>query len=329
MRFAQIIIVTLMLVAAPLFGAGPAAALSLMDPFNVGPALDGGVEDVGKDLAYAPGERHTLDIYAPETRDKPAPVVVFLYGGAWKQGTKADYQYVGHAFAARGFVTVIPDYRLVPDTAYPGFLQDNAAAIKWVEDHIGRYGGDAKRIFLVGHSAGAYNAVVLGMDSSFLTEAGATIPIRGVAGLSGPYAVYPFEVQELQDAFGKVDNPQLTQPINLPTEEAVPLFLGQGTTDLIVSPDNTKELADKLTAAGRAVTVKYYDGLGHMEVVFAFSSLWRWRGSVLDDVVGFMEGLGAFDPAVLGPVDLVDPQDEAAQAIDQAIAEPPVGSAIE
>lgn len=298
------------------FGAQPAIALSLLDPFNVQATLDAGVAKLGDDVAYGAGDRFKLDIYAPQNPEGLAPVIVFLYGGAWKQGSKADYPFVGHAFAARGFVTVVPDYRLVPDVQYPAFLDDNATAIKWVEDNIERFGGDKTRVFLAGHSAGAYNAVMLGMDRAYLRDAKVTIPIRGLVGLSGPYAVYPFEFKELEDAFGHVDNPQLTQPINLPTDEAVPMFLATGSADLIVSQENTLRMQEKMLADNRSITAKVYDGLGHMEPVMALSSVWRWRSTLLDDIVAFLEEQGAFNPDAFAPIDLTDTNEAGLKAID-------------
>lgn len=298
------------------FVVTPASALSLLDPFNLPGTLEAGVVKLGDDVAYGAGERFKLDVYAPQNPEGDAPVVVFLYGGAWKQGSKADYPFIGHAFAARGFVTVVPDYRLVPEVQYPAFLDDNATAIKWVEDNIARYGGDKNRVFLAGHSAGAYNAVMLGMDRAYLRDAGVTIPIRAVVGLSGPYAVYPFEFKELQDAFGNVDNPQLTQPINLPTDETVPLFLATGDVDLIVSAQNTLLMQEKLLTDNRAVEARVYESLGHMELVMALSNVWRWRTPLLDDIVSFLEAQGAFNNDAFAPIDLTDTNEAALNAIE-------------
>ncbi len=294
--------------------SGTAQAISLMDPLNLPGTLDGGVTRAGQNIAYGTGPRHKLDVYVPDQIESTAPVMVFLYGGAWRQGSKADYPFVGHAFAAQGFVTVIPDYRLVPDVAYPDFLNDNAQAVKWVEDNIHLFGGDPERIFIAGHSAGAYNAVMLGMDPVYLREAGVTAPVRGVVGLSGPFAVYPFEFAELQEAFGHVDNPQMTQPINMPTSNTVPLFLGHGSSDLIVSVENSTAMEKKFLADNHGITVKIYDGLGHMETVGALAGIYRWRGSVLDDVINFLNSLGAFDPEGFGPIELVPEPDEVEQA---------------
>ena len=71
---------------------------------------------------------------------------MFFYGGGWTSGERGDYGFVGRAFAARGFVTVIPDYRLVPEVRFPAFIEDGAQAVKWVRDHIAEFGGDPRRI---------------------------------------------------------------------------------------------------------------------------------------------------------------------------------------
>ena len=92
----------------------PATAhgVSIMDPFNVPAAMDGGTSKVGDGIAYGDGNRSRLDVYAPEQRGAAAPVVFFIYGGGWSRGERGEYEFVGRALASRGFVTVIADYRL-------------------------------------------------------------------------------------------------------------------------------------------------------------------------------------------------------------------------
>lgn len=293
--FRRIAMVFLLLLAAL---PAPAFALSVMDPFNLPTAMDAGTTKVGDAIAYADGPRHRLDVYAPEARGEAAPVVYFIYGGGWNRGERSDYQFVGRALAARGFVVVIADYRLVPEVTYPGFLEDNANALKWVQDNIAQYGGDPNRLFLAGHSAGAYNAVMLALDPSFLRDYGVTMPILGVAALSGPYDFYPFEYGEVQNAFGAAPNPQGTQPINLVTSATPPMYLATGTTDPIVRMQNTERFAQKLKDSGGWVTTRYYEGFGHMEPVIAMGAVWRWRAPVLDDMVAFFQMFGAFPSGV-------------------------------
>ena len=277
---------------------GATQALSLMDPFNLPAAMDAGTAKVGDGIAYADGPRHKLDVYAPEQRGAAAPVVFFIYGGGWNRGERADYQFVGRALAARGFIVVIADYRLVPEVAYPAFLEDSANALRWVQNNIADYGGDPSRLFLAGHSAGAYNAVMLALDPSFLREYGVTMPILGVAALSGPYDFYPFEYDEVRNAFGSASNPEGTQPINLVTASAPPMYLASGTSDPIVRVQNTEHFAQTLRDQGVWVTTQYYEGFGHMEPVIAMGALWRWRMPVLEDMVAFFQRFGAFPSGV-------------------------------
>ena len=300
----------------------PASALSLMDPFNLPTAMDGGTAKVGDGIPFADGQRFKLDVYAPEARGGgPAPVVFFIYGGGWNRGERGDYQFVGRALASRGFVTVIADYRHVPEGRYPEFLEDNARALKWVEDNIAAYGGDPSRLFLAGHSAGAYNAVMLALDPSFMREYGVTLNIRGVAALSGPYDFYPFEYNEVREAFGQAPNPEGTQPINLVTADAPPMYLATGTTDPIVRMQNTEHLAMRLYQSGVWVTARYFEGFGHMEPVIAMGAAWRWRLPVLDDMVAFFTQFGAFPSGVPYVAVVPEAPEGVEQGMDGVVAE--------
>jgi acetyl esterase/lipase len=295
MRFSAAFRAALTGLAFLLPSASPSLAqLGLMSAFNLPTAMEANVVKLGDNVAYADGDRKKLDVYAPKNPTAAAPVVVFIYGGAWRNGSKADYEFVGHALAAAGFVTVIPDYRLFPEVRYPDFLEDNAQALAWVAKNIGRYGGDPQRLFLAGHSAGAYNAVMLALDSSFLREYGAELTIRGVAAISGPYNFYPFEYNEVRDTFGQAPNPEGTQPVNLVTDRAPPMFLATGTFDPIVRMQNTEALAERLKKRSIWVTEKYYEGFGHMEPVIALGQMMRWRMPVLSDMVEFFFRFGAF-----------------------------------
>ena len=140
-----------------------------------------------------------------------------------------------------------------------------------------------------------YNAVMLGLDPTFLREAGSTLKVRGIAGLAGPYDFYPFEFNEVREAFGYAPNPEGTQPVRLVTPAAPPMFLAAGNLDLIVKTDNTTALAAKLRENNVPVDERYYDGIGHMEIVTALGAMLRWRAPVLDDVVNFFSSLGALD----------------------------------
>jgi acetyl esterase/lipase len=150
--------------AAPLLLA--LASCSPLHTFNALVPKDGAAALVAKDQAFASGPRRKLDLYAPKRRSADArlPVIVFFYGGSWSSGDKKGYGFAGRALAAQGFLVAIPDYRLVPEVRFPGFIEDGAAAVRWVRANAARFGGDPDRIVLAGHSAGAYNAAMLSFD---------------------------------------------------------------------------------------------------------------------------------------------------------------------
>jgi acetyl esterase/lipase len=265
-----------------LVGCSPLSALNALSPSDVGS------EKVGSGLAYGTDPRQKLDVYTPSGPRKKKPVVVFFYGGSWNNGDRADYAFVGNALASRGFVTIVADYRLVPAVRYPLFIEDGAQAVRWTRDHVEAYGGDPNHIFLMGHSAGAYNAMMVGLAPSFLAKAG--VPrssIKGVAGLSGPYDFLPLDVRATQEAFGQWPRLQETQPITYASPSAPPAFLAHGLSDTLVYPKNTVALAKKLKASGVQVDEHLYEGVGHPGTLVALAKPFRSGTPVLEDVVAF------------------------------------------
>lgn len=240
-------------------------------------------------LAYGPEERQKLDIYVPTRSGGQCPVVFFIYGGSWCDGSRRQYDFVGRAMAAQGFVTVIADYRVLPEVEYPRFLEDGAMALGWVVDNIAGYGGDADKIALMGHSAGAYNAVMLALGPDYLRKQGLIERVKCVVGLSGPYDFFPFDGPITLRTFGAVREPQNTQPINFVHADAPPMFLGSGEKDTLVYPRNTVALAARLRSAGVVVDERHYDTLGHPGTLMALGTVTRGMAPVLADVTGFLK----------------------------------------
>lgn len=265
-----------------------AGCTSPLGTFDAVVPKDGGGRRAARGVAYGAGARRTLDVYVPERTGGPFPVVVFAYGGSWSSGAKEEYDFVGRAFASDGFVTVVFDYRLVPEVVFPGFVEDAAAAVAWTRREIGAYGGDPDRIVLAGHSAGAYIVAMLGLDRSFLAAAG--VPrraVRGVIGLAGPYDFLPLDVSASQRAFGDAPDLAATQPVNQVTRAAPPFLLATGTDDTTVRPRNSEALADRLKSAGVPATYTRYPGLGHVDILIALSRYGRDDAPVLADAAAF------------------------------------------
>lgn len=244
---------------------------------------------VARDVAYGEGRRRTLDVYVP--RRTPAPVVVFFYGGGWDTGAKADYAFVGKALASKGYVAVIPDYRLYPEVRYPAFLEDGARAVAWAKAHARDYGGDPGRMVLMGHSAGAYNAAMLALDPRWLEAVGLDPrkDIRGMVGLAGPYDFLPLQSDKLKIIFGPEDQRPLTQPIRYADAADPPLWLAHDEGDTVVDPGNMTRLEAAVRARGGSVQTRSYKGLNHALMVGVLAWPLRFMAPVLRDAAVFID----------------------------------------
>ena len=272
-----------------------AACTPSLATFNRFAPHDRGGRTSAEGVGYGPLPRQKLDVYAPDSpASETAPVVVFIYGGSWDSGARTDYAFVGAAFAAQGFVTVVPDYRLVPEIRFPSFLEDCAAAIGWAHANAAAHGGDPNRIVLVGHSAGAYNTMMLALDTRYLANAGVpSNAVRGAAGLAGPYDFLPFDVAATRNAFGQAPDPRLTQPVAYARADAPPLLLLWGESDTTVGPRNLEGLERAMRAAGGQVETKRYPSVDHVGIMLALSRPFRRRAPVLADVTAFAQRVTA------------------------------------
>jgi acetyl esterase/lipase len=265
-----------------LTGCSPASVLD----FFVSRA---GVE-MTRSIPYGNGARRTLDVYRP-VGISGAPVVVFFYGGSWQSGSKAIYRFVGAALARRGYLTIVPDYRLYPEVRYPEFLDDAALAVRWARDNAARLGGDPDKLFVMGHSAGGYIAAMLALDRRWLGKVGLD-PDRDLAGLigvAGPYDFLPLRDETLKVIFGGSTMPE-TQPITHVARGAPPALLLTGASDGMVDPGNATRLAARLHAAGDDATVVTYPRVGHLTIIAAFAGPLRFLAPALHDVDGFIAG---------------------------------------
>lgn len=269
--------------AIALAGCSPLATLDVLAPRDAG-AL------AARSISYGAHPRQKLDVHLPVERSADlAPVAVFFYGGSWKDGFKDDYDFAGAALAAQGFVTIIPDYRLYPEVRFPDFLDDSAAAVRWASDNAAAYGGDGRRIVLVGHSAGAYNAAMLALDGRYLRRAGVDRrAIRALAGLSGPYDFLPLDAGTAQEVFGQAPNLPATQPITFAGRASPPAFLATGDSDTTVRPRNTSALAARLRSVGVVVEERVYPGLNHTDTLLTLSRPFRGKAPLYEEMGAFL-----------------------------------------
>ena len=281
-------LLAVLLLAGLVAACAPVAALNALAPSNTH-RLTAGVE-------YGAGPRQMLDIFRPSAAAPKGgwPVVVFFYGGSWNTGERADYGFVGEALASRGILTLVADYRLYPQVRYPDFLHDSAAALAWGLDQADRLGGNPKRVFVMGHSAGAYNAAMLALDARWLQATGhAPTELAGFIGLAGPYDFLPMTNPDAQPVFFHPNYPANTQPLAFASAAAPRSFLGAARTDPLVNPQrNSVGLAMRLQAAGVDVRLKLYERVNHLTLVGSFALPLRWLAPVLDDVAAFVDAPG-------------------------------------
>lgn len=258
---------------------------------------------VTTDLPYdssAGNRRKRLDLYRPAAESESGSAqagsggatIVFFYGGNWESGEKEQYRFVAQALAARGHTVVVPNYRLYPEVRYPAFLEDAAEAVAWARRQGPDHGTPPGPVVLMGHSAGAYIALMLAVDGRWLNRQGLdpARDVRAAVGLAGPYDFLPLQSDMLKDLFGPEETRPDTQPVNHVRPGVPPLLLATGNDDTTVYPRNSDNLAAAVRRAGGSAEVIRYEKLGHIGIVAAFARPLRWLAPVLEDVDRFLGG---------------------------------------
>lgn len=275
----------LLVILVVLAGAAAVAAWKPLATFNLLVPKDDAAQLAQSDLAYGPFPRQRLDIYRPVHAGKNLPVIVFFYGGAWDSGRRQDYAFVGQALAARGYLVIIPDYRLVPDVRFPDFLRDCAEALHWTRHNAARFGGDGARVVVAGHSAGAYNAAMLALDPHWLGDDHSVV--RGLVALAGPFDFLPLDDPASIAAFSHWSRLEETQPVSFVTRAAPPTLLLHGADDDRVRPRNSRRLKAMMDKVGARAQLRLYPGMTHAGTLLALARPLRSTEPVLDDIDRF------------------------------------------
>lgn len=230
-------------------------------------------EDGATSVEFNATRALSLDVYRPRPATTGAPVVVFFYGGTWRDGSRSYYRFVGEALSRHGVLVVIPDYRKSPAHIFPTFMEDAAEAAAWARSHAAEFGGDPSRVHLMGHSAGAHMAALLATDARYLKHHGLEPrDFASVIGMSGPYDFLPSTEPLVKKAFGQPADWSLTQPLHFVDGDEPPFLLLHGGSDYRVKPVHSRRLAARLRAAGAPVTMRIIRNTGHVAVVNGFVS---------------------------------------------------------
>jgi acetyl esterase/lipase len=238
---------------------------------------------IERDVAYGTDSLQKLDIYRPKTGGNEK-ALVFFYGGGWSDGRKKDYAFVADRFTRYGYTVAVADYRKFPAVTFPAFVEDTAAAVAWVHQHL-----RPKALFVMGHSAGAYNAVMMVADARYLAAHGMSErDIAGVIGAAGPYEFTPDE-KKFRAVF---NNMRDYTPMHVSTYvdgREPPMLLLHGQADTTVLRVNTEQLAARIRAKGGQVEVRTYPKIGHIKIVGGLTEHWKDVAPIAADIVAFMQ----------------------------------------
>lgn len=270
------------LLACALFAVLPLAAQTFRErlqemrdasrqPAARAPTLPAGARAL-RDVAYGDDPRQRYDVYLP-AQPQRAPVILFVHGGGWANGNKDNPGVVENKAAywlPKGYVLVSINYRMRPDTAPIDQARDVARALADVQKRAPAWKADPANVLLMGHSAGAHLAALVGASSSLWREAGATRP-RGVVSLDSGALDVPQTMQRpplpgiYQRAFGDDRNDWIAaSPYHQLTRDAVPMLFVCSSRRKDACPQG-RAMADKAKTLGVPMEVLPED-LSHGEV---------------------------------------------------------------
>lgn len=246
-----------------------------------------------RDIPYGRHPKQKMDIYLPTASTPRASnmrcQIMFVYGGSWQSGSKANYGFVGAALAKAGYKVVVPDYRKYPDVVFPDFIHDLAAVL----DHptLAKH-NDSQKTVVIGHSAGALNVALLAYDPHYLKAVGLHPSVIDVViSISGPHDFFlPSEKEKWQAIFGGKAVEQIQAlSVNHVSRESPTTLILHGEMDDVVTPRSANSLADKLSAHHVKHSLKIYPGVGHRRIVAAMSPLLSFLAPTIKDIIKFLK----------------------------------------
>ena len=214
-------------------------------------------------------ERCTLDLYLPAKRDG-FPVVVWFHGGGLKKGDKGGKiaAKFGLRLASEGIAVASANYRLSPKVTYPTYNEDAAAAVAWVHRNIARHGGDPRKLFVSGHSAGGYLSAIITLDESYLKAQGLS---TGILAGSFPISGQMDSHSTIKGERGKSPKERIVDPsapLHHARKDAPPILLIVGTKDLPDREQQNRDMVTALRSAGsRSISLQMGGGRNHSTII--------------------------------------------------------------
>ncbi len=249
-------------------------------------------ESVFKNIEYVPGggERNKLDVYIPKNAPKPMPVILYIHGGAWVEGSKDGPNYA-RELLRYGYAVVIANYRYATQAPFPAQIEDCKAAVRWIRANARKYGFDPDRVGATGESAGGHLCSMLAVTGSTKkfdkgpnldqrSEIQAGVSLFGAEDLS--YDTLKKEIDEAKlppdrakwamncvttflggDPARNPEKAKAASPASYVSAKAAPLLVIHGKKDDTVPYVQSVEFVDALKEAGADARLILVEGLGH------------------------------------------------------------------
>ena len=228
------------------------------------------------DVPYGPDFFHKLDIFLPDdTGLKDLPVLIFIHGGAWRNGFKEWFGYMAPPLVTLPAILISPNYRLAPKVKFPEPLNDCCAILHWVHSHIAEHGGDPNRIFVGGHSAGGHLASLMSLRPELVTRLGMQRDIiKGCFALSSAFNMEragadPQRLPLLDLLLQSGDDGASSSPLNFVKGNRTPFHIAYGAQDFPELMHDNKRMIESMQREGCTIEHHVLDRCSHFDTSIA------------------------------------------------------------
>ncbi len=222
------------------------------------------------DRSYGRGQREVMDVFLPAAPGAPgAPVLIFFHGGYWRAGHGREYSFFAEPFVQAGACVFIASYDLCPSVGLAHIVDQAERAIAWVWRNAGNFGGDAEKIYIAGHSAGAHLcAMLLACDWAARPDPQPDPKIAGACLISGIYDLEPVRRISLNEDIGArpEDVPRLS-PLARPPRRPLPLIIAVGLGETGEWVRQSHLYAEVARGAGCAVDLVEVPAMNHFTLL--------------------------------------------------------------
>jgi arylformamidase len=233
-------------------------------------------------VAYGPSEIEKLDIFSSLRSERPAPINVFIHGGAWRRNKASDYSVLAEPFVRAGAHYVILDFINVDQAGGSLFpmVEQVRRAIAWVYDNAATFGGDRERIYLSSHSSGSQIGGCM-VTADWRREGLPPNVIKGALLVSGMFDLKPVRLSKRSSyvTFTDAMEQELSAQRHIDRLNT-PLILAHGTRETPEFQRQTRDFAAAVRAAGKPVELIVGDGYNHFELLETLANPYGLLGRV-------------------------------------------------